>query len=186
MMALIDRARMQKAVFLGSVILFCVAFIASAGPVAYEQGSKASVLIFVTTECPVANAMMPEVAGLKEAYGAKGVGFTLVYVDPATTSSDAVEHAKRYGVNARVLVDPQHALVEQFKAERTPEAFLVMQDGAVAYHGRINDLYYAPGRRRREPHAHDLRNAIEAVLAQRKPKSAYDPAVGCVIADFRK
>ena len=166
-----------------SVCLFAVP--ATAAP-EFKRGEKASVLIFTTTDCPVANAMMPEITRLQKEYAAKGIAFTLVHVDPDTTDALARKHAKDYGVSVPFALDPKHELVKRYKAARTPEAFLILPDGSIPYHGRINDLYYAPGQRRRSPTTHDLRDAMESILSSRPVAKSAQPAVGCVIADFAR
>lgn len=172
-----------------SLLLLAAAILpplSSAAPPAYEHGEKASVLVFTTTDCPVANAMLPEIARIARDFSAKGAPFTLVYVDPDTTEARAREHANSYGISIPFVLDPRHELVKRCKAERTPEACVILPDGGVAYRGRINDLFYSPGKRRRSPTTHDLREALAAVVSGRKVTNAHQPAVGCVIADFAR
>jgi thiol-disulfide isomerase/thioredoxin len=159
---------------------------AAAAAPAFQRGEKASVLIFTTTDCPIANAMLPELARLQEAFAPKGVSFTLVHVDPDTTPASAQEHAKSYKVTVPMVLDPKHALVKRYHATRTPEAFVILPDDTIVYHGRINDLYHAPGQRRRSPSTNDLKDALAAVVSERPVPNAYQPAIGCVIADFAK
>lgn len=157
-----------------------------AAPPSFQHGDKATVLIFTTTDCPIANAMLPEIARLHREFASRGVAFTLVHADPDTSQAAAWEHAKSYHVGLPFVLDPKHQLVRQFKATRTPEAFVFLPDGSIAYHGRINDLYHAPGQRRRSPSTHDLRDALTAVLESKPVVNPHQPAVGCVIADFAK
>ncbi len=152
----------------------------------FQHGEKASVLIFTTTNCPIANAMQPEIARLHYEFKDKGVVFTLVHIDPDTTAAKAREHADAYSITVPYVLDPHHVLVKRYGATRTPEAYVLSANGAVAYHGRINDLYHAPGQRRRSPATHDLRDAITAVLAGKPVAVTGQAAVGCVIADFAK
>jgi hypothetical protein len=152
----------------------------------FKRGEKASVLIFSTTDCPVANAMLPEIERIQRDFTAMGVAFTLVHVDPDTTEAKAREHAKAYGINFPYVLDPKHELVKRYKATRTPEAFVILPDGSTAYHGRINDLYHAPGQRRRSPSTHDLRDALASVVAGKPVLTPQQPAIGCVIADFAR
>src|SRR4051812_40861110 len=154
----------------------------------FARGEKATVLMFTTTDCPISNAMLPEVSRLQREYAPKGVSLTLVHVDPDTTQAKAREHAKAYDLSIPFVLDPQHQLVKRYGATRTPEAFVILPDGTIAYHGRINDLYYAPGQRRRAPTTNDLREALATVIAGTKitKQKSYYPAIGCVIADFAR
>src|SRR6187399_476273 len=102
---MIDRSFMKPGVM--RMLFLIINLIAGASHAAptFQRGEKASVLIFTTTDCPIANAMLPELARLQEAFVAKGVSFTLVHVDPDTTLSDAQEHAKSYKVKMSLLID---------------------------------------------------------------------------------
>lgn len=172
------------------ILLFCAVWIiatplAAAAP-EFRHGEKASVLIFTTTDCPIANAMLPEITRIQQEYLKKGVAFILVQVDPDTSAAAVREHAKSYGISIPSVLDPKHELVKRYKATRTPEAFVILPDGSTAYHGRINDLYHAPGQRRRSPTTNDLRDALAAVLSGKPVLKNYQPAIGCVIADFAR
>ncbi|HSJ02766.1 MAG TPA: redoxin domain-containing protein [Verrucomicrobium sp.] len=146
---------------------------------------KAVVYLFTVPDCPVANAMMPEMVRVAEAFTVLGVAFHLVYVDGDTPLPQAKTHAAAYQWKWAVETDPKHVRVKALGATRTPEVFVVRQDGSTAYHGRINDLYYAPGQRRRSPTQHDLKEALQAILAGRPIAKPHQPATGCIIADFQ-
>lgn len=152
----------------------------------FQSGKKATVLLFTTIDCPVANALLPEITRIQREFTAQGVTFALVHVDPDTTEAKAREHASAYGIQMPIVLDPKHHLVKRCQATCTPEAFLLRQDGSTAYHGRINNLYAAPGKRRRAPTTHDLRDAITALLTGKKIPHPHQPAVGCIIADFAR
>jgi thiol-disulfide isomerase/thioredoxin len=169
-------------------VLLTLSGLLEAAPEVKEGREKptATVLIFTTTDCPVANAMVPEITRISKDFAEKGVAFQLVYIDPDTTPAKVREHAMEYRIMIPQVLDPDHKLVKRYKAERTPEAFVVRRDGGVAYHGRINNLYHAPGQRRRAPTTHELRDALSAVLSGEKIANPHVPAIGCVIADFAK
>lgn len=157
-----------------------------AAPPAIQPGKKATVLLFTTTDCPVANALLPEITRIQHDFAAQGVAFTLIHVDPDTTAAKAREHASAYGIKMPAILDPAHQLVKRYHATRTPEVVLLRPDDSIAYHGRINDLYTAPGQRRRSATTHDLRDALAALLSGKKVSNPHQPAVGCIIADFAK
>jgi hypothetical protein len=170
------------------LFLACLELVSAAGgsqdPLSFTTGRKAAVVIFVTPDCPVANALLPEVARLQHDFGSRGVSFALVHVDPSTTPQQALKHAAAFHITCAVLLDPRHQLAIKLGATRTPEAFVVTPDGKTVYHGRINDLYFAPGQRRRSPTSEDLRDALTAIVAGRPPPKSETPAIGCVVADF--
>jgi len=55
----------------------------------------------------------------------------------------------------------------------------------LAYRGRIDDRVQDFGKIRPEASAHELRDAVEAVLAGSIPRRAGGPAIGCYIADLK-
>src|ERR1700759_3448882 len=80
-------------------------------------------LIFVDHTCPVSNYYSHEIRRICDGYAARGVGCTLVYVDPTLTDEKAKQHATEYGHgNYPKIVDRAHALVIAAGAKITPEA----------------------------------------------------------------
>ena len=140
------------------------------------------VFIFITSDCPISNGYAPEINRLVEAYTTKGVAFYLVHVDPDLKPAQARKHAEDFGFRCPVLLDAKHRLVELTQATVTPEAAVLAADGKLFYRGRIDDLYVGLGKRRAEPTQHDLRDALDALLAGKSITIATTTAVGCYIS----
>lgn len=62
-----------------------------------------------------------------------------------------------------------------------PEAAVFSPLGELLYRGRIDDRAVSPGVTRPEPRRHDLREALEAVLAGKKPDPQFTESVGCYL-----
>lgn len=150
-------------------------------PLKSATARKATVVIFTLPDCPIANAFAPEINRLVADYSAKGVGIYLAHVDRDLTAADARKHAKDFGLQCPVLLDSQHALVKALGATRTPQAFLLDASGKTVYHGRINNLFADYGTRRQVVTQHDLRNALDAVLAGKPVSQPVTEAIGCHI-----
>jgi thiol-disulfide isomerase/thioredoxin len=144
---------------------------------------KAVVVIFITTDCPIANSFVPEINRLQLAYSERNVRFTLVHVDPDLTQEKARQHASDYALKPAIVLDRQHALVKATAAKVTPEAFVYDAEGKLRYRGRINNLYADRGQRRSQVTAHELRDAIEAVISGRKVTITRTEALGCYIEE---
>ena len=151
----------------------------------YVFHAKASVWIFTTIECPIANRYAPEIARLHREFEKQGVAFFLVFANPADSPEAIRAHTKRFGLEMRVIPDPRQEYVQRVKATMTPEAVVLDRTGKVAYRGRIDDRYIAFGVDRPEPTRRDLREALTDVLAGRPVTVPETPAIGCVLADFR-
>ena len=65
------------------------------------------------------------------------------------------------------------------------QQILFTGDGKLAYHGRIDDLYLAFGKRRPVPTVRDLELAVEAVLDGREVERPTAAAIGCFIPPLR-
>lgn len=144
-------------------------------------GRKATVILFTLPDCPIANAYAPEINRLVTEYAARGVGIYLAHVDRDLTAAAAREHAKDFGFRCPVLLDSQHALVKSLGATKTPQAFLLGPEGKTLYHGRINNLFADYGQRRQTVTQHDLRSALDAMLAGKPVAVTRTEVVGCHI-----
>jgi hypothetical protein len=149
----------------------------------FDTHAKAVVLIFVSTDCPIANRYAPEIERLYETYAGKQVAFWLVYADGHESVEQIRAHRHDYQYKVGALRDPEHRLVKRCGAKRTPEAALFTAQGKEVYCGRIDDRFTDFGKSRNEPSRRDLKEAIDAVLAGRPVKVATTKVIGCYIPD---
>ena len=142
---------------------------------------KASLLLFVLPDCPVCNAYAPEIKRICTDYEPRGVNIFVVHADPDVTEQDARKHAKDYQFACPVLLDPVHTLVKRTGAKMAPEAAVLNANGAVVYLGRIDDLFADYGKKRAQPTQHDLRKALDALLAGKPVPAPLSRPIGCHI-----
>lgn len=146
-----------------------------------DPGVKAVALVFVLSDCPIANGYAPEINRLYAEYGPRGVRFFLVQVDDDLDSRAAAKHAREFGYTCPVVLDGGRNLVRRAGARMSPEAAVFGADGERKYLGRIDDLYADLGKRRARATSLDLRDALDAVLAGRPVPRPVTQAVGCFI-----
>jgi hypothetical protein len=146
-----------------------------------DQKTKAVVLVFISTDCPIANFYQPSVRRLAEKYSGKGVAFYQIHPDPEVAPDDAKQHVRDFEITAPVAIDHGQRLTKQLQAKTTPEVFVLTPDGKTAYRGRIDDTYTTFGKRRPAPTKHDLKEALDAVLAGKKVAVPVTDSVGCRI-----
>jgi len=147
--------------------------------------NHAEALFFVATDCPISNYYSSEIRRICEAYASRGLGCSLVYIDPTLTDAAANKHAEEYGHGAYPkFVDRTHALVTATGATITPQAVVIRSDETIAYRGRIDNFYAALGKPRRVVTEHDLRDALEAVFRGQPVAKPETPTVGCYIPDL--
>jgi hypothetical protein len=148
-----------------------------------DPSGPAAVLFFITNDCPVANSYAPEIQRICGEYAAKGVSCTLVYSDLTLDTAAIRKHHADYGYPETIpaVRDTAHKLAGATGATITPEAVVVGKGGKVLYRGRIDNFYAALGKPRRQATEHDLRQALDEVLAGKPATHPQTQAVGCYI-----
>jgi len=155
-------------------------------PFQAPAGTRATVLLFVSTDCPISNRYAPDVRRLHDTYVKDGVAFWLVYPNPADAVSDIRDHLKSFNYPGTALRDPKHDLAKAAGATITPEAAVYDAKGLLRYRGRIDDRYSAVGIEKAQASRHDLQDAIAATIAGKPVAQRLTQAVGCYIADFAR
>ncbi len=149
------------------------------------KDKKAFVVVFVGTECPLANLYVPTLVELHKEYANRGVQFFAINSNVQDSFVEVSAHAQEREVPFPVLKDFDHVAADSFGAKRTPEAFLLDADRVIRYHGRIDDQY-GIGYQRAEPTTTELKNAIEELLAGKPIGKPESEVSGCIIARARK
>jgi peroxiredoxin/mono/diheme cytochrome c family protein len=145
------------------------------------KDNKAVVVLFLGTQCPINNALVPHLAELHKQYAAKGVQFVGVNANHSDDSEQIKAHAAKYGIPFPVLRDPDGRVAERFGARRTPEAYVLDAGHVVRYHGRVHDQF-GLGFQRPQPTRRDLQLALDELLAGKTVAVAETPVVGCLLA----
>lgn len=148
------------------------------------SGTKAVVLFFAASDCPIANRYIPEIERLDDEFASDGVRFWWVYPNPADTAAIVRRHDEEFHVHADAVLDTRQRLTRMSHATMTPEVAVFVSSGAglrEVYQGRVDDRYLALGQERPAASQHDLEMAIRAVLSHRPVPGPGGPAVGCSI-----
>lgn len=147
---------------------------------AYSQAdlskNKATVFLFVSTQCPIANIYTPRFLELARDFQPRGVGFFLVDSNIEDTPAVVKRYARERKFPFPVVKDNGTALADWLLADTTPQAIVLDAGGQTRYMGRIDD-----NKDRAKVSRHDLREALDAVLAGKPVKQARTLAVGCAI-----
>ena len=142
---------------------------------------RASVLFFITHDCPISNQFAPEIQRICGTYEEDGFQCFLVYVDPDLTAGLIRRHLQEFGHQAPAILDSRHRLVEFAGATVTPEVGVFSPRGEILYRGRINNLYERLGRPRRIVTEHDLRGALDQIRDDLPVSPARTQAIGCFV-----
>jgi peroxiredoxin/mono/diheme cytochrome c family protein len=149
------------------------------------KDKKAFVIVFVGTECPLANLYIPTLVDMHNEYSERGVQFVAINANAQDKFVEVSAHAQERSVPFPVLKDFDQSVADSFGAKRTPEAFLLDGERVIRYHGRIDDQY-GIGYHRDSPTTTDLKNALDEVLAGKAVSKPESELPGCVIARARK
>jgi thiol-disulfide isomerase/thioredoxin len=142
---------------------------------------KATVVLFLGTECTVNNAYMPRIVDLAKKYKPKDVSFVALNSNCHDTPIRIAAHAKEYGIVFPVLKDTANIVADDFGAKRTPEVFVLDPAGRILYQGRIDDQF-GVGFRRKAPTRQDLAAALDEVLAGKVVSVPCTAVSGCLLA----
>ena len=157
----------------------------SVDPFAVGSSTKATVFLFLSTECPISSRYAPELQRLHDRFASRGVTFWMVYPNPAESVAAIRDHMKAFAYPGRALRDPRHLAVTLTDARVTPEAAVFDSSGRMVYRGRIDDRFVDFGLDRPAATKRDLENAVDAVLSGRSVAEPTTRAVGCFLVDFQ-
>lgn len=152
-----------------------------------NSDTKAIVLFFTATDCPISNRYIPEIQTLENKFAAQHVVFWYVYPNVGENDARVLQHERDFGAEQHVLFDSDHGLVALTRARVTPEAAVLVEQQSnaaalrVLYHGRIDNRYIQIGQQRPNATQFDLERAIEDVLQNRPVHPPDGPPVGCGI-----
>jgi peroxiredoxin len=149
------------------------------------KNKKAIVVVFVGTECPIANLYFPTLTEMQRRYADRGVQFLAINSNDQDSFTDVVEHARERKIPFPVLKDAGQQAADAFGARRTPEVFVLDGSRTIRYRGRIDDQY-GYTYRRAAPTRTELKDALEALLAGKPIAAPESECLGCLIGRTRK
>lgn len=145
------------------------------------KDKKAVVVVFLSFDCPVSNSYAQTLAEMARNYGPRGVAFVGV-VPTDDTAAEVARQAKDFKIPFPVFKDEKFATVDAFKAEFTPEAFVLDANLILRYRGRIDDAYAARLKKNQKITKQDLKRALDEVLAGKPVSVAATEPIGCTIS----
>lgn len=140
------------------------------------KNSKAVVVMFIATQCPVSNSYNSRMAQLYQDYKGKGVTFLGINSNKQESVDEIKGHAKSNKLDFIILKDLNNVVADKFNASFTPEIYVLNSNSEILYHGRIDD-----GRRESDVKSKDLRTALDEILSGKKVSVSETKAFGCSI-----
>ncbi len=152
------------------------------GEVSLEELAGAPVVVaFWCNHCPYVRAWEDRLNDAARRYSDRGVATVAICANdaaayPADSFDEMVVRASEKGYVFAYARDDSQQVPRAYGAERTPEVFVLDEQGRVAYHGAIDDSTEPDG-----VSATYLTDALDAVLAGGIPQPAETRPVGCTI-----
>jgi len=146
------------------------------------RGKSLLVLVFMCNHCPYVQGSIERIKAIQSEYGIKGAQVVGINANdganyPEDSFGKMVEYAKNKRYNFVYLRDESQSVANAYGAQCTPECFVFDEHRKLRYHGRVDD---SP-KDEAKATVTDLRNAVDALIHNRKVSIELAPAIGCSI-----
>lgn len=145
------------------------------------KNSKAIVVMFIATQCPISNDYNTRMAKIYQDYKSKDIAFIGINSNKQESVEEIKKHSADNNFGFPVLKDNENIIADKYAAKVTPEIFVLNGKYEILYHGRIDD-----SRKEAEVEVHDLRNTLDEILAGKKVSNPITKAFGCTIKRVSK
>jgi peroxiredoxin len=147
------------------------------------DGAPALLVIFMCNHCPYVKHIADPLAQLTSEYLARGVAVVGISSNdvanhPADSPEQMVAEAEARGYAFPYLYDDTQEVAQAYRAACTPDFFLFDADKRLVYRGQLDSSRPDSGI---PVTGEDLRAALDAVLAGKKPTDTQRPSLGCNI-----
>lgn len=146
-----------------------------------HPGGRWIVVVFLSPECPVANASIPVLKALAAEFAPHGVSLIGAYADPALDLAALHRYVSEYRLGFATADDRAQRLRRATGANYTPEVFVYSREGALLYRGRIDDRVTDFGAARPVAAHEELRAVLAALTAGQPGPFENRPGFGCSI-----
>lgn len=153
----------------------------------YElKDKKAIVVVFLSFECPVSTSYSSVLAELAKTYRDKQVAFLAVNSNDDGDAAQLAKQAAEYKLPFPVFKDDNFRAADAFKADTVPSVFVLDHNFVLRYRGRIDNGYAARLKKNGRITRHDLRQALDEMLAGKPVSEPATKPIGCAIVRERK
>lgn len=140
-----------------------------------------SLYIFLLDDCPICIQYTPTINELYNQYG-DHIAFVGYFPNFSSKPEKINKFKSTYNVEFPLYTDYFKKQAKKFNAQVTPEVILFNNSKSeTIYQGRIDNMFYKLGRRRKVVTSDDLKLAIIQTLNNENIQTAYVEPVGCFI-----
>jgi peroxiredoxin len=147
------------------------------------EKAPALMVMFICNHCPFVKHLADALAEFGREYQAKGAAIVAINSNDASTYPDdsperMVHEAEERGYSFPYLYDETQEAAQAYRAACTPDFYVFDKDRRLAYRGQFDESRPQSGI---PVTGKDLRAAVDAVLAGKKPPELQRPSIGCNI-----
>jgi hypothetical protein len=146
----------------------------SAKEVLVEPGESGLVVIFMSSHCPCSNSHASLVSDLAREF--KKFNFVVVHSNSDESIDEARTYFAKVNMGIPVIQDRDDVLANQFKALKTPHAFVLNSAGKLVFRGGVTSSNYGPTADRAY-----LREALQDLTSGHSVRFAEARTLGCLI-----
>ena len=144
------------------------------------RDAKLLVIVFSCNHCPFVVGSEDRINKFFADYSPRGVSMLAINSNETVNHpTDSLEHmkqrAKEKAFKFPYVRDDTQEIARAYGALRTPHFYVFDQDRKLRYTGRMDDNPRNPGQEK----THELRDAVDALLAGKKPPVELTNPVGC-------
>ncbi len=144
------------------------------------KDAKLLVVMFTCNHCPYVIGSEDRMIRFYDDYAGKGVAMIGINSNetqghPTDSFDHMITHAKEKGFKWPYVRDDSQEIAVAYGALRTPHYYVFDQAQKLAYTGRMDDQPRTPGKET----THELRDAVDALLAGKKPAVEVTNPIGC-------
>jgi len=182
---LIGGMRLHKVFALLSLLIFTMPLFAASQlkgedlftgkEIEVKSGEKGLVVVFLSAKCPCSISHMPELLELAKTN--TKFTFVAVHSNVDETTAEAREYFTQAKLPFTIIKDHDAKIADQYKALKTPHAFVTDSNGKTVFQGGLSDSTDCS-----ESGKRFLREALSDLMAGRKVRVANARPLGCAIS----
>jgi peroxiredoxin len=147
------------------------------------KDAPALLVVFMCNHCPFVKHLAGSLAQFAHEYMGKGAAIVGINSNdvanyPADSPEQMVREAEEQGYAFPYLYDESQEVAKTYRAACTPDFFLFDRDQRLVYRGQFDSSRPDNGK---PITGEDIRAALDAVLAGKKPSEKQMPSIGCNI-----
>ena len=141
----------------------------------------ATVITFLSPECPLSENYTKTLNEIKQEFEAQDIDFVNIFPGSYYSPEKIKAFIQAYNLKQTNLLDQNSLLVQHLRATITPEVFVLNKNGEVVYSGAIDNWAIDLGEKRQVITEFYLKDALYALLQNKKITITKTKAVGCFI-----